>query len=63
MSKRNIKKSITINENDISIEAIFFALNDIINKKSTKKKIKKHECTKEMKKIEKTVNIFDSILK
>ena len=61
MSKRKGKKSTKVNVKDIAIKAILFALEGKINIKTNKNIEQKN--SSEPKNEEKTVNIFDAILK
>lgn len=58
MSKRKGKKSTKVNVKDIAIKAMLFALEGKIKTKTNQNIEQKTEIKKE----EKTVNIFDSIL-
>ena len=59
MSKRKGKKSTKVNVKDIAIKAMLFALEGKIKTKTNQNIEQKTEIKKE----EKTVNIFDAILK
>ena len=61
MSKRKGKKSTKVNVKDIAIKAILFALEGKRNMKKNKNIEQKN--SSEPKNEEKTVNIFDAILK